>query len=685
MTMCAMSMIAPTPAPTNCRLPRPQTRSGWPALPLLVLLLALAACSQPSSHRKLPPSTAAAPTLAGPASTLPPSGTLGASATVAAAAPVRASPPPAAPSSPASAPIPAADPFDLARRLLHIDAPRTVNSQPPQYRAGDPPTSFWLEDSATDRSYTILASLRYVSEHAYLYVQDGLRVSDAEIVRAGQDFDRVTYPLVTADVGLPAFPGIDNDPRITILVADLHGAGGYFTQIDNEPQVIEPTSNQRKMIYIDLTSARPGTTTFDGYVAHEFQHLVHYHRSHASQAWINEGMSEVFREQITHDLLNIPKYEDTPDTQLNDWPTLGEGSALPHYGAAHSFLRYLLQHYGGIEQAGTLAAEPGDGIAEVRAYLAQGGYGISFEDVFADWLVANLINSPVGGRFSQNDPAIGVHAIQTLSAPANESGSVHQFGARYYSLPSGSAVHVDFQGDPSVTALPAAPHGSRGIWWSRRGDAIDSTLTRALDLSGVTRATLHFDTWYDIERDYDFGYLEVSSDSGATWTTLRGQHATDENPFGIALGPAYTGASGGGDTPRWIEETADLSPFAGQRLLLRFEYVTDESANRNGWAIDTIRVPEIGYSDAAEAKSGDWTAAGFERLTGPLPQRFIVQAVLIDAGGVSVQRLSLDESNHASIDTPPGLRRVYLIVSGATDLIRTPAGYQFSVRPEPTE
>ena len=83
-------------------------------------------------------------------------------------------------------------------------------------------------------------------------------------------FDREIYPRVTAEVGAPAMPGIDADPRITILLADLHGTGGYFTEIDQEPQSIERTSNQRKLIYLDISVATPGSNAFDGYVAHGF-------------------------------------------------------------------------------------------------------------------------------------------------------------------------------------------------------------------------------------------------------------------------------------------------------------------------------------------------------------------------------------------------------------------------------
>ncbi|MGI8549293.1 MAG: hypothetical protein ACR2PL_00650 [Dehalococcoidia bacterium] len=642
--------------------------------------LILAACTSP--HRSLR-STVPSPTAgaivasatAVPATRAATEATLAtASATTSARGSAESTPQP-----PDSTDVPPADPFALAYRLLHLDAPRSLAALPVPHQIGER-ANFWVEDSEASQAVMTTAVLRYTGAHAYVYLQQRAQVDDTAIVRAGEDFDGIVYPLVAGDVGPPAMPGIDGDPRITILLADLRGMGGYFTEIDNEPQSIERTSNQRKMIYIDLGSAHPGTANFNVYVAHEFQHLVHFNRNPGAQAWINEGMSEVVREQVTHSLLNIPKYEDQPNTQLNDWPTLGDDPSLPHYGAAHSFLRYLLQHYGGIEQAGALAGQKGDGIAEVRAYLRQGGYAASFEDVFEDWLAANLINDPNGGRFSQNDPAIKVQEVRPLADPSQTGATVHQFGANYYAIALGSQpVSIDFRGAITVPAIPAAPPDNGSIWWSRRGDSIDSSLTRAVDLTGVDRAGLHFSTWYDIEKDYDFGYVEVSTDTGATWTALKTAHTTDVNPFAIALGPAYSGASGGGNSPIWIEESVDLSPFARKQIALRFEYVTDESANRNGWAIGGLQIPEIGFEDHAETNDG-WQLEGFARLSGPLPQRFLVQ-VILDNGNGGVQRLQLDSQNHATFMIPAGTRRAVLIVSGATDLIRTEANYQISVRP----
>src|SRR5712692_9815886 len=287
-TTCATSTTERTRARTD-RARAVRSR----ALCLLLLGLSLIACTRPGG------------TLLGP-SPMP-----------GAAEPPAGSPPAASTAAPKPAGPPPADPFALARRLLRVDPSHTVNTQAPDYRVGDR-ASFWLEEPSAPSSYQVNAVLRYRGEHVWVYLQERAQVADAALTHVGEVFDTEIYPQVTAELGPPLFPGIDADPRVTILLADLRGLGGYFTQIDNEPAAIERTSNQRKMIYLDLASATPGTIAFDGNVAHEFQHLLHYARNPAAQAWINEGMSELVRWQVTKSVLNIPAYEDEPDTQLND-------------------------------------------------------------------------------------------------------------------------------------------------------------------------------------------------------------------------------------------------------------------------------------------------------------------------------------------------------------------------------
>ena len=167
-------------------------------------------------------------------------------------------------------------------------------------------------------------------------------------------------------------------------------------------------------------------------------------------------------------------------------------------------------------------------------------------------------------------------------------------------------------------------------------------------------ATLRFDAWYDIEPGWDYAYVAVSTDDGRTWATLSGQQTTTYDPLGVSYGPGYTRASNG-----WVAEQIDLTAYAGQQVLLSFEYITDDATHLTGFAVDNIQIPEIGLNDGADSTSG-WTLEGFQRIEGPLPQAFILQ--LIGDDGV-VNRVTLDAGNATAVAIN---RAATIAISGAT-------------------
>src|SRR5439155_16382271 len=95
----------------------------------------------------------------------------------------------------------------------------------------------------------------------------------------------------------------------------------------------------------------------------------------------------------------------------------------------------------------------------------------------------------------------------------------------------------------------------------------------------------------------------------------------------------------------WVQEEVNLSSYAGKKVLLRFEYVSDDSTSLTGLAVDNIEVPELGFRDGADT-AGDWTAEGFKRIDRPLAQKFVVQVIR----GEQVTRLELDAANRGQVD-----------------------------------
>jgi immune inhibitor A len=196
----------------------------------------------------------------------------------------------------------------------------------------------------------------------------------------------------------------------------------------------------------------------------------------------------------------------------------------------------------------------------------------------------------------------------------------------------------------------------------------------------VSEATLTFWTWYDIEEDWDYAYVEVSADDGQTWTILKGQHTTDKDPNEANLGHGYTGKSGGGDSPTWVQESIDLTSYAGQKVLIRFEYITDQALNEPGFIVDDIAIPEIGYSYDAETSDDGWQAAGFVRMANVLPQYFIVQVIETGASP-TVRRMELDDQQRGRI-TVEGLgasKDAILVIAGRTPFTTEMASYSYEV------
>ncbi len=161
----------------------------------------------------------------------------------------------------------------------------------------------------------------------------------------------------------------------------------------------------------------------------------------------------------------------------------------------------------------------------------------------------------------------------------------------------------------------------------------------------------------------------------AHWTTLPGQRTTQENPYGVNYGHGYTGSSGG-----WVQERIDLTPYVGQGVQLRFEYVTDDGPLGAGVFLDDVEISALGYRHNAEADDGGWEARGFSRSPLILPQAWLLQLVTQRQEGTTVERLALNSDNSGRwvVDLGAGESAV-LIVSGATRVTTEPARYQYGI------
>jgi immune inhibitor A len=383
-------------------------------------------------------------------------------------------------------------------------------------------------------------------------------------------------------------------------------------------------------------------------------------------------------------------YAENPDTQLNTWsdPSLGNAA---HYGASYLFMNYFLDRFGE-DLTKAVVASPQNGIAGFNEALEKAGRPERFDDIYADWVIANYLDAPNAdseGRYGYPNIDLAPMAISETydRFPAEGEAQVSQYGADYIRLQGNGPVTIDFQGQDQVSLMNTKPQGTYS-WWSNRGDQSDSTLTRAFDLSNVKSAMLNFSTWYDIEDGWDYAYVEASTDEGQTWKILPGRHTTEDNPVGNAFGPGWTGLSGyrpgdkpEGKTPQWIEEQVDLTPFAGKKILVRFEMVTDDAVNQPGLLIDNISIPEIGFKDDGESGAGGWDAVGWSLTDNSLAQRWLVQLMEIGNGQVTVQRMEVGPDGRGQVNVPNlgDLDEAILVISGLTPVTTEPASYSYTI------
>src|SRR5947208_8849076 len=246
--------------------------------------------------------------------------------------------------------------YDLTRRLkLHSLAAINpyVRSSAPNYAVGRVDT-FWVA-RATSGYFSLKATLLLKTPHAYWYVQENMGIPQARLLAAlrisAHDFETHVYPTDHAAFGREWTPGVDHDPRITVLCANLPGVGGYYSAEDLYPRSVNPFSSQRKMLYVNITAFALGTPDFDSTIAHELQHMIHWYQHERDDTWINEG-SSVLAQVLTGYTPNgqDQAFAADPGTQLDDFcygaPECSDSAAYAHYGAGFLWMYYLYQQYG---------------------------------------------------------------------------------------------------------------------------------------------------------------------------------------------------------------------------------------------------------------------------------------------------------------------------------------------------
>ena len=352
-------------------------------------------------------------------------------------------------------------------------------------------------------------------------------------------------------------------------------------------------------------------------------------------------------------------FQDAPDTALT-YLYSGD-NLLAKYGAAALFMIFLVEQYGN-EVVERLQAESLDGWRAVYKVLREIA-GVSADEVFADWVLANYFLDADRGRGYQSldsllTPPQPVETLRTF--PALHSGSLPQFSSDYLAVDVRGAdkLALRLTQAPEAHLINSAPYEGDHFYYAVTADASDSRLTRRIYLVTFGEAWLEYRIWFDLKEIYEFAYIEVSTNGGETWQILAGEHTSDESRYGTDFDKTYTGSSGG-----WLQERIDLSDYANRTILLRFEVLNSAVTTYRGLAIDDLRIEAIDYHDGFESLDDDWVEEGWIRTDNRLPQRTWLQVVQETDVGLDLSRSLVTGSEDVIVDLLPGVERAVIAVS----------------------
>jgi hypothetical protein len=536
--------------------------------------------------------------------------------------------------------------------------------------------TFWILDQHNARLFQAQATLRLVTDHAYWFVESNLtdKAVQTDLERSATVFENKTYPLIHRYFGSEPSPGVDRDRHIYFFLGNVPGVAAYFSSADAYPTEINPRSNVHKMIYVNLSSLRPGQAGFDSTVTHELQHMAQFAHCPNQEGWVDEGASELAIRVAGYEGALPAAFAAHPEVQLTSWskqPT----DVLRHYQASYLFVRYVAERAGGWDALPTLFSDCARGESLFSGFIARQPIAADLDSLFTDWTVANLLQDATvaDGRYAYADG--GFHAAVTGAAAFDMPflGSVAQYAANYVDLPIGAGA-VTFNGDTSVPLL-AASIDPAGVWWSNRGDSLDTRLTRRIDLRGVADANLRFQVWYDLEDQFDFVYLSASADGGQRWYVLPGVHSSGDDATGNNYGAGWTGTS----HFSWVGEEVDLTPFVGAEVMLRFDYVTDQSYTGQGFAFKDMRIPQRGLNERIRVDDPAWTAEGWVRVDSPIPEPWNLRRIRWTPAGVQIDVIPVGPDATARFDLDESASRSVLVIAPTAPRTVLPGNYSVSV------
>lgn len=556
--------------------------------------------------------------------------------------------------------VPVHDYFRTAEELAGFDlGDRQVRRE--SYQVGDR-AIFNTADGSRQ------AELLYKDDLAYYWIELGLALDREALIQSAEHLRTMYYPALVQTFGTEWRPGVDGDPIFSIFhilgPPDAHELG-YFIDENSYPATLFNQSNVQEMVYLNMSRLSAGTPLYEGTLVHEIQHLIQWNMDANEDTWLNEGLSQIAETLVGLDTVNFGSYLEQTNIRLDRWPA-EETNISTHYAASYLYLLYLWEQVGdaGLRE---LSRHPANGLAAIRAILAGYRPDQTLARFTADWATAIYLDGQGGMppyAYERVDLSPPFYAGRARQLPYEAVTELEQFAVDYVDLDLAGRAVITFAGDTQAPLIDAPPTAGDGFWYAVPANSGRAQLTAAVDLRDLKTAALQFDAWYDLEEDYDFAYVTVSTDGGQTWAIL----APQQHMIG-SYGPAMGGRSDAvaGNQNGWVRESVSLDGYAGQEVMLRFEAVTDFEITGRGLAI-------AGSSISGLETQPVWKPDGFAWSGVTLPQPWAVR--LIRRGtSPEIFDLELDANNRGQMVVELGPEGGVLVIVPLNPFVETAATY----------